>query len=40
MIADLAVVTETPGGGYVFFRFAEIAFREVHPAQRVPVGDQ
>ena len=40
MIAHLGVVTKFPRGSDVFFRFVEIAFREMYPAQRVPVGDQ
>ena len=40
MVADFAVVTEFPGGGDIFLGLVEIAFREMDPAQRVPVGDQ
>ena len=40
MVADFAVVAESPGGGDVFFGFVQIAFAEIDPAQRVPVGDE
>ena len=40
MVADLGVVAEFPRRRDVFFGLAQVAFREVYPAQRVPVSDQ
>src|ERR1700686_918539 len=40
MITDFAVVPECPGCGDVFLRFVQMAFSELHPAQRVPVSDE
>jgi hypothetical protein len=40
MVADFAVVAESPGRAHVLLSFIEIAFGKVNPAERVPISDQ
>ena len=40
MIAHLAVLSQAPRRGNIFFRLVEIAFAEIDPAQRVPVRNK
>ena len=40
MVADFAMLAQSPGGGDIFFGLVEVAFVEINPPQRVPIGDE